>query len=59
MISLIERAAKFGTVAIITNAETGWVEMSCKKFMPRVLPSLAGMRIPLAGMRVAYLRATR
>ena len=45
VIALIERAGKFGNVVIITNAETGWVEMSCKKFMPRVLPMIAGMRI--------------
>jgi len=45
VIALMARAAKFGSVAIITNAETGWVEMSCKKFMPRVLPMLSGVRI--------------
>lgn len=45
VIALIDRASKFGDVVIITNAETGWVEMSCRKFMPRVFPLLAGMRI--------------
>lgn len=45
VIALMERAAKCGNVVIITNAETGWVEMSCKKFMPRVLPMLNGVRV--------------
>lgn len=30
---------------IITNAETGWVELSCAKFMPRLLPYLAQIRV--------------
>ena len=34
-----------GSVVIITNAETGWVELSCKKFMPRVQPLLANLKI--------------
>ena len=45
VIALIHRAGQCGSVVIITNAETGWVEMSCKKFMPRVFPLLGGMRI--------------
>jgi hypothetical protein len=45
VIALIDRAIKSGPVVIITNAETGWVELSCKKFMPRVLPFLAGVKI--------------
>jgi len=45
VIALVERAVKCGPVVIITNAETGWVELSCKKFMPRVLPFLASVKV--------------
>lgn len=34
--SLLQTAKQHGDVCIITNAETGWVELSCKKFMPNV-----------------------
>merc|ERR1712216_607615 len=27
-------AKKHGTVVFITNAETGWIELSCQKFLP-------------------------
>jgi hypothetical protein len=45
VISLLNRAAEFGTCVIITNAETGWVELSCKKFMPRVVPLLGRFKV--------------
>lgn len=45
VINLLTRAKKFGRVIVITNAETGWVQLSCKKFMPRVLPFLGSLRI--------------
>lgn len=45
VIALLARAAAHGTCIIITNAETGWVELSCRKFMPRVAPCLAGIRV--------------
>lgn len=38
-------AAKLGHVIIITNAETGWVEYSSKRFMPRLLPLLERIRV--------------
>ena len=37
---MLELAVKYGRVYIITNAAEGWVEFSCKKFMPAVLPIL-------------------
>jgi len=43
--SLLARGMAHGNVIIITNAETGWVELSCKKFMPRVLPFLEKLRV--------------
>eukprot|EP00771_Trimastix_marina_P004090 gnl/Trimastix_PCT/823.p1 GENE.gnl/Trimastix_PCT/823~~gnl/Trimastix_PCT/823.p1 ORF type:complete len:242 (-),score=31.62 gnl/Trimastix_PCT/823:442-1167(-) len=36
---------KDATVFIITNAETGWVELSARKFMPEVLPYLSQFSI--------------
>jgi len=38
-------ASSLGQVVIITNAESGWVEYSSKRFMPRLIPILEGMRI--------------
>jgi hypothetical protein len=37
-------AKKLGTVLLVTNAERGWVELSCKKFMPALVSSLEGVR---------------
>jgi len=45
VISLLARAKMYGKVMVITNAETGWVEMSAKRFMPDVLPSLVGVDV--------------
>lgn len=45
VILLVERAMTFGPVCIITNAETGWVELSAKKFLPAVVPLLSRVRV--------------
>lgn len=45
VVALLARAQQFGRVVVITNAEAGWVELSCRKFMPRVLPSLDRLRV--------------
>lgn len=34
-----------GKVVCVTNAEQGWIEMSCKKFMPSLFPSLEDISI--------------
>jgi len=39
-VALLSTAIKFGPVYIITNAETGWVELSSAKWMPSVVPLL-------------------
>eukprot|EP00871_Galdieria_phlegrea_P005112 jgi/Galph1/5601/GphlegSOOS_G4226.1 len=36
VLSLLYECAKHGIVSIVTNAETGWVELSARKFIPRV-----------------------
>ena len=42
---VISAALKYGEVHVITNAETGWVELSAQKFMPGVVPLLAQVSI--------------
>ena len=43
---LLDRAlASSNKVVIITNAELGWVELSCEKFLPRVLPFLQRIKV--------------
>jgi len=40
------RAAKeHGTVVLVTNAERGWIELSCQKFMPTLYPILENVKI--------------
>ncbi|KAK4523782.1 hypothetical protein GAYE_SCF00G1678 [Galdieria yellowstonensis] len=36
VLGLLMECSKHGIVSIVTNAETGWVELSSKKFIPRV-----------------------
>jgi hypothetical protein len=38
-------AKRYGTVVLVTNAEKGWIELSCRKFVPNLLPALLGVRI--------------
>jgi FMN phosphatase YigB (HAD superfamily) len=38
-------AKRLGTVIVITNAERGWVELTCRHFLPSVVPLLEGMKI--------------
>jgi len=45
IISVLEVAQKHGEVHIVTNGETGWVEMSAQKFVPRVVPYLEKLQI--------------
>jgi len=43
--AVLSKAAQCGTVIIITNAETGWVELSAQRFMPMVVPLLENIRV--------------
>lgn len=38
-------AKRYGTVVLVTNAEKGWIELSCRKFVPNLLSSLSDIRI--------------
>lgn len=45
VINLLELAFTYGEVHIVTNAETGWVQLSASKFIPGVLPLLDRTKI--------------
>lgn len=49
---MLELAVKYGRVYIITNAAEGWVEFSCQRFMPEVLPVLD--KITIISARAKY-----
>jgi hypothetical protein len=42
----------YGRVMIVTNAETGWVELTCAKFLPGLLPEVA--ELPRVSARSEY-----
>lgn len=44
-LKLLMRAKESGQVIIITNAETGWVELSAKKFLPGLVPLLSELDV--------------
>lgn len=48
---MLELAITYGKVYIITNAADGWVEFSCRKFMPSCFPILAKIIIISARSR--------
>lgn len=45
VIRILRSTKQLGQVTIVTNAEKGWVELSCSKFLPEVLPLLEGIKI--------------
>jgi len=45
VIQLLRMAQNYGDVHVVTNAETGWVERSAKKFLPGVLPVLDEVQV--------------
>jgi len=52
VISLLRLAKMYGDVHVVTNAETGWVQLSAKKFIPGVVPLLDEVNVLSA--RSAY-----
>jgi len=44
-IEILTLAATFGKVALVTNAEKGWIELSAQKFLPGIVPFLEKVRI--------------
>merc|ERR1711971_406212 len=43
-IDVIRNAKMHGTVVLVTNAERGWIELSCQKFLPGLLPLLENVK---------------
>lgn len=50
----LETAMAHGTVLLVTNAERGWIELSCRRFLPSLWPLVRGLRALSA--RSAYER---
>jgi hypothetical protein len=44
-IDTLRIAKTYGTVVLVTNAERGWIELSCQKFMPALFPALKEVKI--------------
>jgi len=38
-------AKTMGTVVLVTNAERGWIELSCQKFLPTLYPVLENVKL--------------
>jgi len=45
-------AKQHGTVVLVTNAERGWIELSCQKFLPTLYPMLE--QVKLLSARTTY-----
>jgi len=43
--TLLTMAMSYGHVHVVTNAETGWVQLSAQKFMPGVVPLLSKVNV--------------
>lgn len=45
VINVLKIAQTYGEVHIVTNGETGWVQLSAQKFVPRVFPLLEQVNV--------------
>jgi len=45
VVAVLNLAIGYGQVHIITNAETGWVQLSAQKFLPGVVPLLSKVEV--------------
>lgn len=41
----LRHAKSHGTVVLVTNAERGWIELSCQRYFPGLLPMLESVKI--------------
>lgn len=48
----LRAARQQGTVVLVTNAERGWIELSCQKFLPTLSPMLENFK--LVSARTSY-----
>lgn len=54
VINIVEEALRFGQVVIITNAEAGWVELSGRRFLPRVVSFINSHDIKVVSARTSF-----
>mmetsp|Transcript_36362 Transcript_36362/g.88816 ORF Transcript_36362/g.88816 Transcript_36362/m.88816 type:complete len:241 (+) Transcript_36362:320-1042(+) len=54
VLAVMKEALQYGLVRIITNAETGWVELSGRRFLPRVVEFIEANDIRVVSARSAY-----
>lgn len=54
VINIVKEALRFGKVVVITNAEAGWVELSGKRFLPRVVSFLTTHDIKIVSARTSF-----
>lgn len=56
--TLLHSASAAGQrIAVVTNAEQGWVELSCAKFLPSVLPLLTSLNVRVISARSTFEKA--
>jgi hypothetical protein len=56
---LLLHAAHFGRVVIVTNGTDGWVQMSCERFMPSLMPLISQLTVISAQDRYRDIIPTR
>lgn len=54
VINIVKKALRFGQVVVITNAEAGWVELSGRRFLPRVVRFLECNDIRIVSARTSF-----
>mmetsp|Transcript_69225 Transcript_69225/g.194115 ORF Transcript_69225/g.194115 Transcript_69225/m.194115 type:complete len:80 (-) Transcript_69225:57-296(-) len=54
---MLRLAQQRGTVVVVTKSEEGWVEGSCRDFLPTLAPMLQNMKVVSA--RATYNRDLR
>lgn len=54
IITILQIAATYGEVHIVTNGETGWVQLSAQKFVPRVVTVLEELKVRILSARTTF-----
>lgn len=54
VINIVQEALRFGKVVVITNAEAGWVELSGRRFLPKVVSFLTRHDIKIVSARTSF-----
>ncbi|KAF4669313.1 hypothetical protein FOL47_002617 [Perkinsus chesapeaki] len=51
---MVRVAASLGKVVIVTNAQDGWFELSCRKWLPSLEPLLQDLAVQICSARSAF-----